>query len=380
MGAHVIRGMCKRLLDDRKLQEAVVTTASDHPKTSRQNIDERSGVAVKAIETQQHRREGKRKLGRIAGDDLDSPQQFSSVIPIAWSPKRAEKLMGMHLEQDRAGADDFSPFAPLIARCADLIKTTMGSGQRLHLRQCPLTGGLSGPIHIDDYPLFFCPVEEADRRWKREAGEQLRLKARAQSLEGSLTKVSKKTRKLRAMGQLMTTKQSHEWFGKRRQPFVKGQQGGFTRKSIANQHGDKIDHVVLAKAGAGEAHPFCDGFQDTLVGENLSEGGHFSHPGSKRGPRFRGNLDRDRRMRHTTNVSSLFEKRSLVVSFLKETSFFVLFASLRVQRVVNTRDLGRGGTLCVSGYVNKHPTQGNIVETAEVEGKKRRTYQVSSPK
>src|SRR5947209_13796371 len=83
-----------------------------------------SGVAVKAIETQQHRSEGKRKLGRIAADDLDSPQQFSSIISIAWPPKCAEKLMRMRLEQDRAGSDHFSPLASLIAWSADVIETT----------------------------------------------------------------------------------------------------------------------------------------------------------------------------------------------------------------------------------------------------------------
>ena len=51
VGAHLIGGTCKRLRDHLQIQEAVVTTWGDYPKTSRQNIDERSGVAVKAIET-----------------------------------------------------------------------------------------------------------------------------------------------------------------------------------------------------------------------------------------------------------------------------------------------------------------------------------------
>jgi hypothetical protein len=86
MGAHLIRRTCKRLLDDLQIQETVVTTPRNYPEASSQDIDEWSGVAVEAIETQQHRREGKRKLCRVAGDDLESPKQFSSVIPIARSP------------------------------------------------------------------------------------------------------------------------------------------------------------------------------------------------------------------------------------------------------------------------------------------------------
>jgi hypothetical protein len=37
----------------------------------------------------------------------------------------------VRLENNRAGAYDFSPFEPLIPRGTHLIKTTMGSGQRL---------------------------------------------------------------------------------------------------------------------------------------------------------------------------------------------------------------------------------------------------------
>jgi len=70
------------------------------------------------------------------------------------------------------------------------------------------------------------------------------------------------------MGQQMATKQSHEWLGKRQQPLVKGQQGGFARKSIANQDGDKIDHVILAKASSGETHLLLDSFEDALMGED----------------------------------------------------------------------------------------------------------------
>jgi len=90
MGAHLIRETCKRLLDHLQIQETVVTTSGNHPKASRENIDERSRVAIEPIQTKQHLRQGKRELGCIAGDHLDGPQEFSSVIPIARSPKGAQ--------------------------------------------------------------------------------------------------------------------------------------------------------------------------------------------------------------------------------------------------------------------------------------------------
>ncbi len=73
-------------------------------------------------------------MPRIVGDHGNGPQQFAAIIPIAWLTKRAQKLVGMHLEDNGAGAHDFSPFRSLIAWRADLIKTPMGSRQHLQLR------------------------------------------------------------------------------------------------------------------------------------------------------------------------------------------------------------------------------------------------------
>ncbi len=36
---------------------------------------------------------------------------------------------------------------------------------------------------------------------------------------------------------------------------------------------------LLLKAGAGETHPFLDRFQDSHMGENLSQDCNFPHPG-----------------------------------------------------------------------------------------------------
>src|SRR5579864_6811747 len=132
----------------------VVTTSDNHPKASRKNIDERSGVAVETIKPKQHGNGGKCKLCGIAGAHLESPQQFATIIPIAWPTKRAEKLMRMCLEHDRAGTHHFSPLAPLIPWSTDCLEATVRSGQRLYLWQRPLAGSSPGPVHIDDEPGF----------------------------------------------------------------------------------------------------------------------------------------------------------------------------------------------------------------------------------
>lgn len=86
MGASLIWGTRQHLLDYLQIQEAVVTASGNYPKASNQNIEEWSGIAIEAIKAKQHRMERKGKLCGIAGAHLDSPQQFTSVIPIAWPP------------------------------------------------------------------------------------------------------------------------------------------------------------------------------------------------------------------------------------------------------------------------------------------------------
>ncbi len=187
--------------------------------------------------------------------------------------------MRMRLEQDRAGADDFSPLAPLIAWRADLVKTTMRRRQNFRLRKRPLPGGLSSSIHIDHQPLLSRPIEQTARGVKRFASKEILLKARTQSFHCRLVKGRKKTRKGRTMGQTISPKQGHERLGKWSKPFVKGKPRWFARKNITDQHDNKIDEVVVAKACTSKAHLTLDGFQRAFMAKNLSKGRHFSHPG-----------------------------------------------------------------------------------------------------
>jgi hypothetical protein len=184
----------------------------------------------------------------------------------------------MRLEQNRAGAYHFSPLAPLIARRARLIETTMGSRQCFRLRARTLPGSLPSSVHIDDQPGLCCPIEQAAGGSKRVAGQQILLKARSQVFHSTLIEGRKKTGKGRAMGQEVSTEQSHEGLGKWSKSFVKGQQGWLAGHRIANQDHDKIDEVILSKARTGEPHLLLDLFQDPRMREDLSKGCHFSQP------------------------------------------------------------------------------------------------------
>ena len=129
MSTHLIWGSRKDLLDHLQVQQVIGTTSDKYAQTSRQHIDERSCIAIQAVQTKEHRGWGKPELGGIAGDHLCGSSQFASVIPIARPTKGAQKLMRMRLEDDGAGAHHFSPLAPLVARRANVIKTAMRGWQ-----------------------------------------------------------------------------------------------------------------------------------------------------------------------------------------------------------------------------------------------------------
>ena len=178
MSAHLIWGTRKRLFDHLQSQKVVVTTrCAITPRPAPRTSISGAASRVVPIQTQQDRSERKPELGSIAGDHLESSQQLATVIPIAWSTKLAQKLMRMCLKDDRTDTHDFSPLAPLITRRTHLIETTMGDGQRFHLRERALAGGLAGPIHVDHHPLLFRPATQAARGSKRGAGQQILLKA-----------------------------------------------------------------------------------------------------------------------------------------------------------------------------------------------------------
>jgi len=96
-----------------------------------------------------------------------------------------------------------------------------------------------------------------------------------------------KARERRAMGQAVSAKERHEWFGKRGEPFVKREQGWLPRENIADEHGNEIDEVVMAKAGASETHLLLDGCEHAGMREHVCNRCYFSHPDWHGGLRVR---------------------------------------------------------------------------------------------
>lgn len=74
-------------------------------------------------------------------------------------------------------------------------------------------------------------------------------------------------------------KAGHEGVRERHKPRVVGFECGFATQRVADEHHDKINGVILAKAWAGKPDVLLDRIEHTQMGQNLSEGSHFSQPG-----------------------------------------------------------------------------------------------------
>ncbi len=118
MSADLNRGACKNRLDHCQIQESIVTTAPDNVQIGVQNLRQHSSVAVQAIQTDQDPGEEKLLRRRIPANHLKSAFEFSPVVTIARSPKGAQELMRMCLQNRGAGSHHFPSLAPLVLKAA----------------------------------------------------------------------------------------------------------------------------------------------------------------------------------------------------------------------------------------------------------------------
>src|SRR5260370_8738594 len=73
-------------------------------------------------------------------------------------------------------------------------------------------------------------------------------------------------------------------------PLVKLLQGAFATDGVAEEHGEKVDHLVVPKAAASKAHLRGDGRKDALFPKMLDDEHDFPPPTGRRGDGFRTGL------------------------------------------------------------------------------------------
>ena len=73
-----------------------------------------------------------------------------------------------------------------------------------------------------------------------------------------------KAAKRGARWQLLSSEESHEASGKGLQALVEDFERSLTADSVAQEHRDKVDHLIAPEATTGKTHTLTDGIEDTL--------------------------------------------------------------------------------------------------------------------
>ncbi len=146
-------------LDVGAIEDAVVFAASDIREIVH-IADDRPG-AILAIEAQQCSLGGKVVGLEVRLDGRLCSAQFLAILSIARVAKAGHPLMGMHLQDRRARANDFPSLASGVARRAEGTQTPLGRRPIRRLRERPLTRCFTCPINIEDEPAVPLPIPES---------------------------------------------------------------------------------------------------------------------------------------------------------------------------------------------------------------------------
>jgi len=146
-------------LDLGPLQDLIVFPA--HHKRQSSQVSEDSTCAILPVEAQERTLLGMVMRLEIALNGRDCPTQFCTVFSIARVSKRAEKLMGMSLQNRGTAPHDFPSLASSVARRTQGAQTSLWIWPILRLRQGTLAGRLACSIHIEDEVVIPLPVEQS---------------------------------------------------------------------------------------------------------------------------------------------------------------------------------------------------------------------------
>ena len=89
------------------------------------------------------------------------------------------------------------------------------------------------------------------------------------------------------------------------QALVEVLQGPFAADGVAEEHGDKVDHLIAPEAPPGKAHLFGYGIEDSLSAKIVDDECGLPKPAGRRGHGLRRRLDSDRRIGDTGHWASL---------------------------------------------------------------------------
>jgi hypothetical protein len=119
-------------LDVGTIEDPVVFATGDIRQVA--HIADNCPVAILAIEAQQRSLGGKAVGLEIRLDSRLRPAQFLAILPVARVAKAGHPLMRMHVQDGRAGANKFPPFASGVAGGTEGTQASLGGRPIRRLR------------------------------------------------------------------------------------------------------------------------------------------------------------------------------------------------------------------------------------------------------
>jgi hypothetical protein len=221
----------------------------------------------------------------------------------------------MRLRDGRTRPDDLPTLAPGVAWCTHSTQPPLGCRQFRRLWQSTLARGLARAIDVEDDSLSACSITQPAclPLFTQRARQPIFNKERAQGFDSSLGETGKKATKRGARWQLLSSEEGHEASGKGLQALVVGFERSLTADSVAQQHRDKVDHLIAPEAVTGKTHTLTDGIKDTLSPKIVDNEGNFPQPTGSRRNRLRRGLDTDRRISDTGHCGPPYRKNFRVL-------------------------------------------------------------------
>ena len=193
--------------------------------------------------------------------------------------------MGMGLQDRGAGSHDFPSFAPGVARGTEGTQTALGRRPIWGLGKARWRAASRVPSTSKTTHWFPCRSDSPPGLlFVQRASQQIIEKQRTQGLDRGLVKRREKARERRTRRQAITSEERHERACTGLHPLVKGFQGAFAADGIAEEYGQKIDHVVASEATTCKAHLFVYGSKHALALQAMNYQSDFPEPAALKAP------------------------------------------------------------------------------------------------
>src|SRR5579885_1085670 len=246
-------------LDEGVIEHGVVLAPCHKPVACQ--IREDGSRAIRSIQAQEGLPSWEAVRSKIGADGLDRTTHFLAIPPVPTVAETAEPLMAVGLQDSRAGTHHLTPFASGVARGTHLSQATLRLWKMISTGQGALAGRLTGPVDVEDPPLLALPIPESGDLGvcTQRSDQQIGQKQGTQGFDHWRCQSRQRPRESRTRGQLLPSKERHKGLSPGPQNLVESLSGRLGTDSVAKEHDEKVDQLIVATASSLKAHAFGAG-------------------------------------------------------------------------------------------------------------------------